>query len=81
MMLKVGGKLLCKLLCKSQNLYLEFDAGKYYTISKISYDSILIDDWWFSLTKIDVAYWSYIWDYFYTPQEVRKLKLKQLKQC
>ena len=72
-MLKVGDKLLCK---KSSECYKKYE-GKCYTISKIdiNYNLIQIDDW-FSLYYDDIFY--YIWYYFYTPQELRKMKLEKL---
>ena len=79
-MFKVGDKLLCKKIVK----HIHIKETKYYTITKISYDSVLIDDWWFNKNYNFYSFGSYIkksyyvWDYFYTPQELRKLKLKQL---
>ena len=53
-----------ELLCKkSYNSHIK---GKYYTT--------LISDWCSLDSK---SYW-YVWKYFYTPQELRKMKLKQL---
>ena len=83
---KLCDKLLCK---KSSECYKKYE-GKCYTISKIDikneyytitdiqkfYVYVCYD--WYKLSQNDK--W-YIWDYFYKPQEVRKLKLKQLKQC
>ena len=77
-MLKIGDKLLCK------------KTGKLYNIKKISYiikDEYYFDwinnfihlnlnDYYFSL---DQNNYYYIWKYFYTPQEIRKLKLKKIK--
>ena len=69
-MLKVGDKLLCK------------KTVIYFTILRM--DEFIIDIWinddndLFSLNKNSEYY---IWDYFYTPQEVRKMKLERLKQC
>ena len=76
-MLKVGDKLLCKIT--------NFFVDKYYTIKIINkFDNSVIfriknenDDFFtFSLNKNDNYY---IWKYFYTPNEVRKMKLKKLK--
>ena len=82
-MFKIGDKLYCKknfgynIQQKSTPLFIK---NKYY---KINYDDIN--------TGVDIGYiWDYfyinkktsggfyIWDFFYTPNEVRKLKLKQL---
>ena len=66
-MLKVGDILLCK------------ETVIYFTISRIDKFIWINDDRdWFSLNK-ESGY--YIWDYFYTAQEVRKMKLERLKQC
>ena len=76
-MLKIGDKLLCK------------KTGKLYNIKKISYiikDEYyiqmgdLISKWRFVLNKDNKITFHdlYIWDYFYTPQELRKLKLEKL---
>ena len=74
-MLKVGDKL----LCKNGSQKLNIKINEYFTISGIKQVRIIWliwtnDDNLFSLNK--GAY--YLWDYFYTPQEVRKMKLKQL---
>ena len=83
-MLKVGDKLLCKK--KDRHCH----CGKYYYISKIN-DSglytivmstiknyIVVEKDCYSLKKESTYY---ILDYFYTPQEIRKMKLERLKQC
>ena len=84
--MKVGDKL----LCKKDKIFIDviiFINDNYYTITIIDKtdNSILIGDIWFYLFKKynpngKYNYW-FIWDYFYTPQELRKLKLKKLKQC
>lgn len=88
--MKVGDKLLCK---KSEimnpwnsievpDIKSEITKDKYYTISKIGEKHIMI------LTDIchnafstsiysSVSPW-YLYDYFYTPQEIRKIKLEKL---
>ena len=70
-MLKVGDRLLCK---------------KKRIINYPDYKNFVIDDEcayfdydWYSLNPND-DYW-YLWEYFYTPKELRKLKLKQLNRC
>ena len=79
-MLKVGDKLLCK------KKYTSYMRGKYYYVLKISKgynnnyvfiylknDNNIKD--WFNFTKKSDYY---IWNYFYTPKEIRRMKLKQL---
>ena len=70
-MLKVGDKLLCKKT--SYNI----KKGKYYSITNINVyvyinNIVHFDGIEYSLDQND------IWKFFYTPQEVRKMKLKQL---
>ena len=74
--MKVGDKLLCK---KS---YYDIKKHKYYTITDIKKLNYFVDYYfymfesrWYCLDPNDI--W-YIWNYFYTPQELRKMKLKQL---
>ena len=77
-MLKIGDKLLCK---KSYNGVIE---GEYYIVTLVK--SRFEGKYYYSIINIDndnvyfVKYY-YIWDYFYKPQEVRKLKLKQLNNA
>ena len=86
-MLKIGDKLLCKksdkLLCKKDDIsYNNFKnhKGEYYIITKI-YDNVTFISF-ISVGNLDYfnkknsSY--YIWDYFYKPQELRKLKLEKL---
>ena len=49
--------------------------GDYYIVTKIDQTSIYFNDDYYFFTR-DSNY--YIWKFFYTSQEVRKLKLKQL---
>ena len=86
-MLKVSDKLLCKKDFIRYSI-VSITKGKYYTIRSI--DSSDDDDigvqikyndkyslsWWFSY-NIENDW--YIWDYFYTDKEIRKMKLNQLK--
>ena len=79
MNLEMGDKLLCK------KNYIIFKELYFYKILKIEYEiNILCEkqsiysSWWFSLDPNDNPK-NYIWDYFYTPQELRKLKLERLK--
>lgn len=81
MNLNIGDKLLCK-----KNLNINYSSiGKYYNVAfMIDYYNdtvILIKGKWYSLKKNTKRGSYYIWDYFYKTNEVRKLKLKQLKQC
>ena len=82
-MLKVGDKLLCKKTYEHNRF-----EGKYYTITGIDNECVyfvyFVDNGCWPHSLSDVGYslnsngnW-YIWNYFYTPQEMRKLKLKQL---
>ena len=74
-MLKIGDKLLCKKTY--HHVHYKKVEGKYYIIDNISYDDVYVclDHDWYSLDPN--RNW-YIWKYFYKPQEVRKMKLKQL---
>ena len=77
MKLKVGDKLLCKNV-----ISIKLKIGKYYTILKIDNNNNIIhfDNYYFYTNPRAYEYYNYIWEYFYTPQEVRKLKLKQLNE-
>ena len=66
-MLKIGDKLYCK---KSINSLL-FEK-KYYKITELNNSIVYVNNWGFS---IDKNYGWYLWNYFYTPQEIRKMKL------
>ena len=82
MNLKVGDILLCKQddncwvidLLDYQHVYKNRD----YIINDIKNENLSINNLTYFYDKTDN--W-YVWDYFYTPQEVRKLKLKQLNKC
>ena len=77
-MLKVGDKLLCKKSYKLVNNFYKCkkERNKYYTITCIDVERIYFEeDFFFNISQ---SIW-YIWDYFYTPQELRKLKLERLK--
>ena len=76
-MLKVGDKLLCKKSYHHGSVYNKVE-GKYYIITMFDSNMIFFDDDYYS---IDPNYKWYIWDWFYTQQEIRKMKLKKLKQC
>ena len=74
-MLKVGDKLLCKInmtgVILRKNEYYNIVKGKYYVIScKIAEKYKLNPN----------SYW-YLWNHFYTPKEIRKMKLKQLNDA
>ena len=75
MNLKVGDKLLCK-----QNNII-FIKNNYYfiieTLVKDNYNYVRMSD----CAKNRIGVWyiiEFIWDYFCTPQEIRKLKLEKL---
>ena len=82
-MLKVGDELLCKKVFDFFKISTDFLVNNYYTIKIIDKtdNSILIEKIWFSLNKTskNSLYRVCIWDHFYTPQELRKLKLEKLK--
>ena len=75
MKLKVGDKLLCKI-----NINF-LKKNEYYIITNIDdvSDDVYVNNDWYILYPNDWYY--YVWDYFYTPQELRKMKLKQLMKC
>ena len=78
--MKVGGKLLCKTASVTYYMYIE--KTKYYTITDITDNDVSVsvmvtnNTQYFSLEPNNI--W-YIWNYFYTTLEMRKMKLKQLK--
>ena len=69
--MRVGDRLLCK-----KSRFLNIIKNEYYTITNISNVYIYFSYDWYILYPNDWYY--YVWDYFYTPQEMRKMKLKQL---
>ena len=73
-------QILTKLLCKKDDSGLNFvHKGEYYTITEVyNYQILTINNLDYSLNPTDYCY---IWNFFYTLKELRKLKLKQLKQC
>ena len=73
MTLKVGDKL----LCKKSNVSSKMEVEKNYTITGFDQNGVYFDDDWYSLYP--ESNW-YIWKYFYSSQEIRKLKLEKLKQ-
>ena len=73
-MLRVGDRLLCK---KTTN----YDAdNKYYIITRILGDIVYFNNDYYHYNYND-KFGYYIWDHFYTPQEVRKMKLERLNKC
>ena len=80
-MLKVGDKLLCK------KNFLDVFKNNYYIISSISITIVsfkfysqegkLMYSRGFSIKKS--IHQTYLWDCFYKPNELRKLKLKQIQ--
>ena len=79
-MLKVGDKLLCKKTMFDYRFFKYYNMveGKYYEISKIFDNIIYFSADSYSLHKNSFYY---IWNFFYKPQEMRKMKLERLKQC
>ena len=87
-MLKVGDKLLCKKTTSRYNYkYLNTiiidtaslkEAGRYYNIFNIINNTIFFDDGDYYYLYPKSLF--YVWNYFYTPQELRKMKLERLKQ-
>ena len=75
--MKVGDKLLCK------NDYFGMETGKYYNVIFFNKKmNIKVGKCLFLLNKNEENEdYYYVWDYFCTPQEERKLKLKQLNKC
>ena len=83
-----------KLLCKKTLINWPITQGKYYTMEKIDdifYPCRVIDDKGYNHNFTDIPFhqWirnakphrtHYIWDYFYTPQEERKIKLQKLNE-
>ena len=73
---KEGDKLLC---CRKFD---HLNIGKYYEIDMvlecINMIAIHINGFWFSLTKNKSSY-PYVYDYFFTEKEERKIKLQILK--
>ena len=79
-----------KLLCKKKSTVVEpgkyITPGKYYKFCQfygVDERYYFLDDdikkqVWFTTTNRDSLY--YIWDYFYTPQEERKIKLEKLNE-
>ena len=77
-MLKVGDRLLCKKNTTNNNKYNKYELflkNEYYIITIIDNVYVYVCHDWYKLDQNSI--W-YLWDFFYTPQEVRKLKLKQL---
>ena len=75
-MLKVGDRLLYKKVIIFNAIDV-FNPGKYYTIQYVDGLDIQINSWWFKKIKDDASW--YIWDYFYTPKQLRRLKLERLR--
>ena len=80
-MLKIGDKLLCKKKLGDINI------GDYYSIqyfTDIEFYKIcigIINSNSGNLFSYGIGQWNYIWIYFYTPKQLRKLKLKQVKNA
>ncbi len=75
--MKVGDKLICK---SNINFFIK---GGEYTIDKISSNDINLliklnhNNYWFNAERNSYSY--FVWDYFYTKTELRKLKLDKIK--
>lgn len=81
---------------RNENDKISFEAGKYYTIHHYEkgevVDLVHINDdntVWCSFITEQVPYSSfvigndstlYLWEYFYTPKEIRQLKLKKFNE-
>ncbi|MCK9446269.1 hypothetical protein M0Q50_05195 [bacterium] len=77
--MKVGDKLVCK---KTYNFYGGelFTKGDTYILDEISMlgiDLINNHEEWTTFND-DERYPDYIWEYFYSPEEIRKIKLLSL---
>ena len=77
MNLRVGDELLC--ITDIYIIIYFFDPNnqnnnRWYSLNKESSYPLCL----FSLNKNSFYY---LWDFFYTPQELRKMKLNKLKQC
>ena len=81
-MLKVGDKLLCKKGIGFNDKVFNFEVfnfGDYYTIQFVHKTNFFINNWWFEKSESGIGW--HVFDYFYTPKEVRKMKLKQLRDA
>ena len=94
--MKVGDKLTCKcnVEWRGSAIIKSFYAGNEYTIQecpnvekyKIGYFLSINTDkdigLWFSSTNVskEMVYKYYIWDYFYSPQEIRKIKINKINE-
>lgn len=87
--MKVGDRLYCK--CVTNGHYwirCDFEVGNSYVITKIDYDVIYINCVrfyiWINKNRVPDSNGEAIWLYsnwFYTNQEVRKMKLEKLNKC
>ena len=84
-MIKVGDRILCKNNLSEFGQNFNFTIGKNYTIEKIIKSEIYMYDdlnylvWYENVRVVNKADYISIWNYFYTPNEVRKMKLERLK--
>lgn len=90
---KIEDKVICKKELDSKyKIGLKFVPGKTYTIKKIDFNAIYRHLWienidtkyindgsWFSLADSEIGMYNF-YEYFYSPQELRKLKLQQLSK-
>lgn len=61
-----------------KNWFVYFYLGEFYEVDVRDYKYLFINSCQFSFDDYDRLY---VYDYFYTEQEVRKMKLKKLKNC
>jgi len=79
--MKKGDKLICKKYCNYENRTI-FYTNKYYSINCVVNDNcILVSDdnnkfLWFTIEKH--GNFKYLYEYFYTQEELRILKLESL---
>ena len=79
MSLKAGDRLLCKKSVLSGTFTNNKYYNKYYIVTDVFDDIVYFNnDFYFRSDSPNNCNNWYIWDYFYTPQEVRKLKLERL---
>lgn len=85
--MKIGDKCLCKKslqiklgVSEDNIIYDIFDISNFYKITKIGKKRIFILGLYhepFSTIRCDISPW-YFYDYFYSSQEIRKIKLEKI---
>ena len=91
--MKIGDKLLCKKIIVNYKNYCQYyplDIGNWYEIEDINSISknirLIGEPIWFTplyrsphgYSAKKYIYSNFLWDYFYTPQEIRQMKLEKL---